>query len=305
MQAMDGGPAAPAAPAATTSTRASSAPAKAPTYTELEKQIIALKNERPDCLLMVENGYKLCWYGEDAVAAGDVLGFRPRVWNNFMATWGPTRRVYAYLVKLLAAGYKVGLVRQTETAALRKAGEDGSGGRSGKMFARGIVAVYTPGTILDEDDPCFADLLLRKKAVGGAGAGADGKGGFSFGGGGGDDDGGDEDDDDGLAADDVDDGGDDGDGAAAAAEADEDRWIAAVDVHAGSGRVSVVAVNVLAHSVRCEVVERGAGAGEGSDGRYALTEFDFHRPLRPTGRPTPTPPSSFSPLPPPLGPVGQ
>ena len=53
---------------------------------------------------MVENGYKLCWYGEDAVAAGEVLGFRPRVWNNFMATWGPTRRVYAYLVKVRVMG---------------------------------------------------------------------------------------------------------------------------------------------------------------------------------------------------------
>ena len=109
------------------------------------------------------------------------------------------------LVKLLGAGYKVGLVRQTETAALRKAGDDGGGARcvffslvdappvwhpgppgltallrrvdrSGKMFSRAIVAVYTPGAVLDDDDPSFADLLLRKKAVGAGGGGKGGVG---------------------------------------------------------------------------------------------------------------------------------
>ena len=209
-----------------------------------------------------------------------MLGFRPRVWNNFMATWGPTRRVYAYLVKVRVMGgpawithvrhisplplsyfVKVRVVggpawithvrhisplplsylvkvrvmggRAWKAAAslslphvhalyhlapgeaARGRVQGGTGtpdrnrraaqgrrrrrrrpvrfpplvdappvwhpgppgltallrrvDRSGKMFSRAIVAVYTPGAVLDDDDPSFADLLLRNKAVGAGG----------------------------------------------------------------------------------------------------------------------------------------
>ena len=46
----------------------SAAPAAAAVkYTPLEQQVLALKKSRPDALLMVECGYRLRFFGEDAL----------------------------------------------------------------------------------------------------------------------------------------------------------------------------------------------------------------------------------------------
>lgn len=49
--------------------------------------------------------------------------------------------------RLVAAGYKVGVVRQMETAALKKAGDNRS-----SVFVRQLTNLYTKGTYVDDDD---------------------------------------------------------------------------------------------------------------------------------------------------------
>lgn len=49
------------------------------------------------------------------------------------------------------------MVRQTETAAIRKSGK----ASSSSTFQRSVANVFTIGTIIDDDDPSFSDLLQR------------------------------------------------------------------------------------------------------------------------------------------------
>ena len=65
-----------------------------------------------------------------------------RVLSPNIIVGGPTHRGAHYLAQLVEAGHKVGVVRQTETAALKAASE----GRS-KLFERKVVGVYTKATI--------------------------------------------------------------------------------------------------------------------------------------------------------------
>ena len=49
------------------------------------------------------------------------------------------------LFRLVSKGYKVGVVKQTETAALKAAGENKS-----KVFTRELQALYTKTTLVGE-----------------------------------------------------------------------------------------------------------------------------------------------------------
>ena len=49
------------------------------------------------------------------------------------------------LFRLVSKGYKVGVVKQTETAALKAAGENKS-----KLFTRELQALYTKTTLVGE-----------------------------------------------------------------------------------------------------------------------------------------------------------
>lgn len=51
--------------------------------------------------------------------------------------------VYMYLSRLVAAGYKVGVVKQMETAALKAASDKKSG-----PFTRELTALYTKTTLI-------------------------------------------------------------------------------------------------------------------------------------------------------------
>ena len=48
-------------------------------------------------------------------------------------------------------------MRQTETAAIRKAGK----ALSGSTFQRAVVCIFTTGTLVDDDDPSFSDMLQK------------------------------------------------------------------------------------------------------------------------------------------------
>lgn len=111
-------------------------------YTPLESQYVALRAKHPNMLLVVECGYKYRMFDGDAATASKVLRVASYVDHNFLTASFPTHRLAHHVGRLVDAGHKVGVVTQSETAALKKAGENAS-----KLFQRTLSAVYTKGTI--------------------------------------------------------------------------------------------------------------------------------------------------------------
>ncbi|RZR91100.1 hypothetical protein BHM03_00019148 [Ensete ventricosum] len=118
-----------------------------PAYTPLEQQVLELKSKYPDVLLMIEVGYKYRFFGEDAEIAARVLGIFAHVDHNFLTASVPTFRLHFHVRRLVAAGYKVGVVKQTETAAIKAHGSNRLG-----PFSRGLSALYTRSTIEAAED---------------------------------------------------------------------------------------------------------------------------------------------------------
>lgn len=83
-----------------------------------------LKQKYPDVLLMVEVGYRYRFFGEDAEIAARVLGIYAHVDHNFLTASIPTFRLNVHVRRLVSAGFKVGVVKQTETAAIKAHGSN-------------------------------------------------------------------------------------------------------------------------------------------------------------------------------------
>ncbi|KAL0079767.1 DNA mismatch repair protein msh3 [Phycomyces blakesleeanus] len=113
-------------------------------YTPLESQVVKLKEEYPGVLLAVEVGYKYRFFGEDAVIASRTLRIAHWVDHNFTVASIPVHRLQVHLHRLVDAGYKVGVVCQTETAALKSAGPNKSA-----PFQRELKQLYTKSTFFD------------------------------------------------------------------------------------------------------------------------------------------------------------
>ncbi|KAJ1818882.1 Mismatch repair protein msh3 [Coemansia sp. RSA 2675] len=114
-------------------------------YTPLEIQVLEAKEQYPDILLAVEVGYKYRFFGEDARIASRVLGIMCTTANNFYNASIPTPRLMVHVRRLVHAGYKVGVVRQQETAALKAVSDNKSA-----PFTRQLSEVYTSGTLVEE-----------------------------------------------------------------------------------------------------------------------------------------------------------
>ncbi|KAF5480390.1 hypothetical protein F2P56_001145 [Juglans regia] len=135
-------------PSTTSSELSSQNPKPNPTkYTPLELQVVDLKNKYPDVLLMVEVGYKFRFFGEDAEIAARELGIYAHLDHSFMTASVPTFRLNVHVRRLVSAGYKVGVVKQTETAAIKAHGENRLG-----PFCRGLSALYTKATLEAAED---------------------------------------------------------------------------------------------------------------------------------------------------------
>ncbi|GAA5894851.1 hypothetical protein JCM6882_006693 [Rhodosporidiobolus microsporus] len=119
--------------------------AKGVKYTPLEQQVLALKKANPGVLLVVEVGYKFRFFGEDAQHASRTLNIACFPSQHMLTASIPTHRLDIHVRRLLNAGYKVGVVRQQETAALKKAGDNRSA-----PFTRALTALYTSATYVDE-----------------------------------------------------------------------------------------------------------------------------------------------------------
>jgi DNA mismatch repair protein MSH3 len=125
---------------------ASASAAGAIKYTPLEKQILAIRAKHPGVLLAVECGYKFRFYGEDAQVASSLLSIMKFTDHNFECASVPTQRLMLHLRRLVEAGHKVGLVKQTETSALKAAGN------SKGLFARDMTDLYTSATMVTDDE---------------------------------------------------------------------------------------------------------------------------------------------------------
>ncbi|WFD31269.1 Mismatch repair protein msh3 [Malassezia sp. CBS 17886] len=128
-----------------TSRATASASPTPPKYTPLEKQILQLKAQHPGVLLLIEVGYKMKMFGDDARIASRVLNIASYPEKNLISAMIPVPRLPVHMKRLLAAGYKVGVCRQTETRALKAAAENAN-----KPFARALTGLYTQGTWVDD-----------------------------------------------------------------------------------------------------------------------------------------------------------
>ncbi|WVZ87223.1 LOW QUALITY PROTEIN: hypothetical protein U9M48_033898, partial [Paspalum notatum var. saurae] len=113
-----------------------------PYYRRLEQQVVALalKARHPDVLLMVEVGYRFRFrfFGEDAAVAAAVFSIVAHPDRSFLNASVPTYRLGFHVRRLVAAGHKVGVLRQTETTAIKAAAAAQKGwGAAGAPFARG------------------------------------------------------------------------------------------------------------------------------------------------------------------------
>ncbi|XP_072272312.1 DNA mismatch repair protein Msh3 [Pyxicephalus adspersus] len=115
-------------------------------YTPLEEQYMDIKKQHQDAILCVECGYKYRFFGQDAEIAARELNIYCHLDHNFMTASIPTHRLFVHVRRLVAKGYKVGVVKQMETAALKAVGEN-----KNSLFTRRLSALYTKSTLIGED----------------------------------------------------------------------------------------------------------------------------------------------------------
>lgn len=115
-------------------------------YTPLELQFLEIKKQHQDAVLCVECGYKYRFFGDDAEIAARELNIYCHPDHNFMTASIPVYRLFVHVRRLVAKGYKVGVVKQMETAALKAVGEN-----KGNIFTRKLTDLYTKSTLIGED----------------------------------------------------------------------------------------------------------------------------------------------------------
>jgi DNA mismatch repair protein MSH3 len=126
--------------------------------TPMEKQVLEIKRAHMDTLLVIEVGYKFRFFGEDARTAAKELSivcipgkFRydehpsEAHLERFASASIPVHRLHVHVKRLVAAGHKVGVVRQLETAALKAVGDNRNA-----PFVRKLTNLYTKGTYIDD-----------------------------------------------------------------------------------------------------------------------------------------------------------
>ncbi|KAG5971541.1 Mismatch repair protein msh3 [Claviceps cyperi] len=146
--------------AAVAPTRTKKKGAKSGKLTPMEMQVLDIKRKHMDTILIVEVGYKFRFFGEDARIAAKELSIvcipgklrydehpSEAHLDRFASASIPVHRLPVHAKRLIAAGHKVGVVRQVETAALKKAGDNRN-----TPFVRKLTNLYTKGTYIDEVD---------------------------------------------------------------------------------------------------------------------------------------------------------
>ncbi|KAH7941911.1 hypothetical protein HPB49_018499 [Dermacentor silvarum] len=119
---------------------------KPTSYTPLESQVVAIKQRHPNTVLLVECGYRFRFFGEDAELASRELCIMCNRDHNFMTASIPVHRLGFHVERLVSRGHKVGIVRQTESAALKSVGASKS-----TVFTRELTALFTKSTLIGEE----------------------------------------------------------------------------------------------------------------------------------------------------------
>ncbi|KAH9857640.1 muts domain V-domain-containing protein [Lenzites betulinus] len=134
-----------AGPSRTTSQKVEEIGPSGKPYTPFEQQVRELKTKYPGTILMIQSGYKMLFFEEDAKIASKELGIVCFPKRNLYTAMIPLHRRDVHMKKLLSQGYKVGVVEQTETAALKKAGDTRN-----ELFEREVTHMYTAATFVDD-----------------------------------------------------------------------------------------------------------------------------------------------------------
>lgn len=124
--------------------------------TPLETQFVDLKRQHSDKVLAIQVGYKFKFFGKDAVVASQLLNIMlipgnieldERSHDKFAYCSIPDNRLHIHLQRLLNHGLKVGVVKQTETAAVKSV----EGSNKSGLFERKITGVYTKATYMGDE----------------------------------------------------------------------------------------------------------------------------------------------------------
>lgn len=137
--------------------------------TPLEAQIMELKKQNRDKILAINVGYKYKFYGPDARIVAQILnimmipgkesldGENPNdaLYDKLAYCSIPEPRLHIHLKRLLIRGLKVGVVEQTETAAIKSLGLTRN-----SLFERKLENVYTSATYIEDE---HEDVLFGTK----------------------------------------------------------------------------------------------------------------------------------------------
>lgn len=125
---------------------------KSKKLTPLENQILELKQQNQDKLLLIQVGYKYKLYGEDAKIAAKILNImyicKDPEDETFAYCSFPDFKLHINLKRLLSNGYKIGVVKQMESALINEIEKTS---KSGDLMKRKVTGVYTKGTYLGDE----------------------------------------------------------------------------------------------------------------------------------------------------------
>jgi DNA mismatch repair protein MSH3 len=121
--------------------------------TPLESQILQLKLENKDKLLVIQVGYKYKLFGEDAKIASKILNIMyisgsEDLDQQFAYCSFPDFKLHINLKRLLNHGHKIGVVKQMESAIVK---EIEKSSKSSDVMRREVTAVYTKGTYMGDE----------------------------------------------------------------------------------------------------------------------------------------------------------
>lgn len=141
----------------------STANKKVKLLTDFEQQIMDFKLDHLDKLLFIQSGYRYKFFGEDAKIASKILNIKltegkfsfdlnnpsknDHLYSTFAQASVPIERLLVHVRRLIVRGYKVGVVNQIETAAIRAETKSRS-----KVFDRFLSHVYSAGTFISDED---------------------------------------------------------------------------------------------------------------------------------------------------------
>lgn len=134
--------------------------------TPLELQVASLKQKHPGNILAIECGYRFQFFGlPDAEVASQVLNIFAYQDRNYLKASVPTFTIERHIRRLVNAGHKVGIVTQTETAAIKASSDTRN-----KPFQRELTGVFTRATI---EAGALSAISSIARATGGKNGGGD------------------------------------------------------------------------------------------------------------------------------------